>query len=188
MTTTSTFTCPAAGRNQYWLHWSAEMNNRPHSTLTKGAHGTTKYGWAAKGSGQNLNEINTIIGYIANGKYAGKGPNNRYKMHAIEKNDVDVGPKSTLALGLYKSTMINKVSDQIFEHLPKITSQTPQRNESPKLHFTLGWTSQYKSSKYPSSIYKDIAKCLTGKEMDLVVQNIDNRCWCEIHSLNNRKK
>jgi hypothetical protein len=185
MTATSKFTCTAAGRNQYWEKWSAEMFNRPHSTLTKGTSGTKKYGWAAKGSSTNLNAIDTKIGEIANGIYAGKGPNNRYKMHGLT---VDMGGShSSLALGKYNSTSINEVSKQIFYHLNRLSSiksQTPQYKHSPGLHFTLGYISDYTSKEK----FTNIAACIKGKEMDLVIQNIDNRCWCKIHSLNNRQK
>jgi len=166
--------CPVASpKNDYWLHWSDEEYNRPHSTITK------KVGYGIKGSSSlTLSTIDKEIKKIANGKYAGS------KRYEISKNKyLKLDVLSSITIAKYNSTSVNEVSRQVFDHLNPPTGMQLQYQHSPNLHFTLGYNNNYTNTEF-----NDLAQCIRGQYMDLVVQNIDNRCWCKIHSLKNRKK
>ena len=178
MTTTKAFKCARAGpKNVYWLKWSDEEHNRPHSTLTKG----TGYGVS---DGHSLKYISDKIKYIASYKKYNANKNKRFKINNNKDGlSFNYNKHSSITYATYHSAMTTTVSKQIFQELGKPSGMSFQYDQSPYLHFTLG-----NNNQYSYSAFQEIKECLDEQQMDLVVQNIDNECWCEVHALYDRIK
>jgi hypothetical protein len=185
MTVPTNFKCTVTEKkqNKYWLKWSRGEYNHPHSTITKG-----KYGYARKHHShhnQDLSYIDGIIKAIAHyppmtTPYKFNGP----------KPKLSFTFKSGLTYATYSSGTINRVSERILSGLPSVSDVTLQYKDKPYLHFTLGDNHQQNPIKktpkleYKSQEYDEIVKCIKDqKTMNLVIQNIDNECWCKTHRI-----